>query len=136
MNNPQTIAERFTEWLDTEGIATFGVDLYLNQVPESAPDICYWVITSGGSPIQRLRTGEKVKQYFATVHHRNISGEELEKNLFNLEQLLNEPNCLQLEGFEVVSVEASQFPSDTDLDNEERRIGMLQANIQVYKSLS
>lgn len=133
MNNPETISESFIHWLESQGVATFNSDLYLSQVPDSAPDECYWVITSGGAPIQKLRTGEKVKQYFISLYYRSTKAEDVEKNMFKLEELLNQKGCLQLNGFETIEVEANQFPSDSDLDNEERRIGMLQANIKIYK---
>lgn len=128
-----TVSEAFIEYLETNSIATFGTDLYLGQVPDDAPDNCWWILTSGGSPIQTLRSGEKVKQYFISVYHRSTQTKDVEKKLFALEELLNTPNCLELTGFEVIEVEATQFPSDVDLDNEERRVGFLQANIKTYK---
>lgn len=133
MINPETVSESFIAWLESQNIATFKVDLFLSQVPDTAPDICYWVITSGGSPIQKLRTGEKVKQYFVSVYYRSTKARDIEKNMFKLEELLNKPNCLQLDGFETIEVEADQFPSDIDFDSEDRRVGLLQANIKIYK---
>jgi hypothetical protein len=133
MNNPETISESFIKFLEEEGIATFNTDLYLSQVPDDAPDATYWVLTSGGNTIQKLRTGEKVKQYFVSTFYRSTKAKDVERNLFRLEELLNCLTCVQFEGFEVLEVEATQFPSDTDLDNEDRRVGLLQTNIRVYK---
>lgn len=133
MNNPETVSESFIQWLEDENIGTFNTDLYLSQVPDTAPDACYWVLTSGGGAIQKLQTGEKVKQYFMSVYYRSNKAKDVERNLFKLEELLNCNDCINLEGFEVVEVEATQFPSDTDIDNEERRVGLLQANIKIYK---
>lgn len=134
MNNPETVSESFIKWLENNGVGTFGTDLYLNQVPDNAPDTCYWVLTNGGSPIQKMQTGEKVKQYFVSVYYRSTLGANLERSLFDLEQLINARGCFSLEGFEVIEVEANQFPSDSDLDNIRRRIGLLQANIKVYST--
>jgi hypothetical protein len=133
MINPETVSEAFIKWLEDENIGTFDTDIYLNQVPLKAPDTCYWIITSGGDVIQKLRTGEKVKQYFILVNYRSPKGKLVEKNLFKLEELLNCAECITLEGFEVLEVEATQFPSDSDLDDETRRVGLLQANIKIYK---
>lgn len=133
MINPETVSESFIAWLESKNIAVFGTNLYLNQVPDEALDRCFWVLTSGGTPIQKLQSGEKVKQYFCSVYMRSMSGKEIERELFKLEQLVNKSGCLQLQGFETIEVEANQFPSDADFDNEERRIGMLQANIKIYK---
>lgn len=129
-----TISEAFIGFLESENIAVFEQDLYLNQVPDSAPDATYWIITSGGSPIQNLRSGEIVKQYFISVYYRSTKNKDVERNLFDLEELLNCAKCVQLEGFEVIAISAIQFPSDEDIDNEDRRVGLLQANIQVYKT--
>lgn len=133
MINPETVSESFVAWLESQNIATFNTDLYLNQVPDEAPDRCFWVLTSGGAPIQKLRTGEQVQEYYCSVYMRSTKGKEIEKELFKLAQLLNQPSCLQLEGFETIEVEASQFPTQTDFDSEDRRVGMLQANINIYK---
>jgi len=133
MINPETVSESFVAWLETQNIGVFNTDLYLNQVPDEAPDRCFWVLTSGGAPLQKNRTGEKIQQYFCSVYFRSNKGKEVEKELFKLEQLLNQSGCLQLDGFETIEVEANQYPSDTDFDSEDRRVGMLQANIKIYK---
>lgn len=134
MNNPETVSESFIKWLEDENIGTFGTDIYLSQVPLDAPNTCYWVLTNGGSPISKNRTGEKIKQYFVSVYYRSTKSKDVERNLFTLEGLINAPGCLQLEGFEVIEIESSQFPSDTDIDNEQLRVGLLQATIQIYKT--
>lgn len=129
-----TVSESFIAWLETTSLdATFGTNLYLGQVPDDAPDTCFWVITSGGNPISKNRTGEKVKQYFISVYYRSTSTKAVERKLFELEELLNCANCVELENFETLEIEASQFPTDTDFDNEERRVGFVQANIKIYK---
>lgn len=128
-----TLSEALIEFLVNNGTGTFGLDLFLGQVPDTAPDTCYWLITSGGTPIQKMPTGEKVKQYFASIHYRSTASEQVEKKLFELEGLFNCLHCINLTGFEVVSSEANQFPTDEDLDNEERKTGFIQVNIKTYK---
>lgn len=132
----KTISEAFIAYLQAQGIATFGTDLFLNQVPSSlvTQDNVYWIITSGGGPIQSLRSGEKIKQYYISIYYRSTSNKDVERKLFALEELLNCAECVQLTGFDVISVSAEQFPSDRDLDNEERRVGFLQSTIRVYKT--
>lgn len=133
MNNPETVSEAYVKWLEDQNIATFNVDLFLNQVNDKAPDTCYWVKTSGGNTVRVLATGEKVKQYAIETDYRSMSGKEVERKLFALEELLNTPGCFELEGFEVYNISASQYPNDADLDNEDRRQGFVLANIQIYK---
>lgn len=132
MNDIETVTEAFAKFLEDNSVATFGTDLFIGNVP-TQPDTLYYLITAGGSPVSKLTTGERVKQYFISVYYRSLSGKDIERKLFALEELINTPGCVQLEGFNTHEVEATQFPSDEDNDNEERRIGMLQVNIKIYK---
>lgn len=134
MNDIQTVSEAFVAYLENEGVGVFGVDLFLNQVPENAPDDCWWVITGGGQPTQKLATGGRVKQYIVSVYHRAIKNKNVERELFELEETLNCASCVSLEGFDVIEISANQFPSDDDLDGEERRIGFLQVTVSLYKT--
>lgn len=134
MQDVETVTEAFVAFLENQGIGTFGTDIYLHQVPDDAPDACYWILTAGGSPVRVLSTGEKVKQYFVTVNYRSMSEKDVDRNLFRLEELLNCAGCVDLEGFEVYQISAQQFPTDSDADLVERRTAFLQANVQVYKS--
>ena len=129
----ETVSESYINFLESQGIASFGTDLFLNQAPYESENALYWVITSGGNVIQKLKTGEKVKQYFVSTYYRSTIGKDVERNLFKLEELLNDSNCVELDGFELVEIEATQFASDSDLDNEERRVGFVQASIQIYQ---
>ncbi len=133
ITNIETVSEAFVEYLEGQNYGTFGTDLFISQVPSNAPDSTLWVITSGGSPIQRLATGEMLKQYFISVFYRSNSAQDVEKKMFALEELLNCTQCVELTGFEVQDITAQNFGSDEDIDNEERRVGMLQANIKIYK---
>ena len=130
-----TITQAFIQWLEAQGVATFGQDLYLRRVPDSkkTPSSIYWVIPNGGFPLGKNKTGEMLKLYTFVVNFRSTSAREVEEKLFALEELVNCENCLQLDGFEVVDVEASIFPSDSDIDDEDRETGFIQVNIQTYK---
>lgn len=133
MGDIETVSEAYIKFLEEKGIGTFGETIYLSQVPDIALDDVYWAISSGGSPVLKLKSGEVVKQYFISTYYRSTSAKNVERNLFKLEEILNCADCVQLEGFEVYETEAQQFSSDADIDNEERRVGFLQANIKIYK---
>lgn len=130
-----TITEAFIKWLEDEGVATFGQDLYLRQVPDSksTSDAIYWIIPSGGMTIGRNRTGELIKQYSYVINYRNIDPEEVENKLYELEELLNCQSCIKLEGYQVLGIEVSVYPDDGDIDDEGSETGLLQVNIQTYK---
>ena len=133
MIDPVTVSESFIAWLEGQGIGTFGEDIFLNQVPQDAPDDCWRVITSGGAPVLKLKSGESVKQYFVSIYYRALLGKNAERKLFELEEKLNCANCVVLTGFDILEIEATQYPSDVDLENEERRVGFLQATVRLYK---
>lgn len=132
---PETISEAFVKFLEENDIATFGQDLYINEVPSSnnAQDSVYWILTSGGNPISKLRTGELVRMFAITINYRAISGKEVERKLFELSEFLQEPGCFQLDGFETIDISVAQYPAQDDLDLEDRKRGLLRVTIQTYK---
>lgn len=131
-----TIAQSFIKFLETQGCGVFGQDLYLSRVPDSknANKKLFWVIPSGGSVIQTNKTNEKIKSYQFLIYFRSTSAQEVDETLFKLEETFNCLSCVKLEEYEVVSVDANQFASAPDLDSENRMVGFLQVQIQVYKS--
>ena len=136
MTNPETLSEAFIKFLEEKDIATFGQDLFLNEVPSSndtQTESVYWIRTSGGNPISKLRTGELVRMHAITINFRAIKNEDVEKKLHRLAELLQQPDCIQLDGFETIDVSVSQFPAQEDLDIENRKRGMLRLTIQTYK---
>ena len=130
-----TVTEAFIQWLENQGVATFGQDLYLRRVPDSkkTPSSLYWIIPNGAFPLGRNRTGEMMKQYSYLINYRSKNAKDVEHKLFELEELLNCQSCIELEGFEVLDVEVSVFTDDGDIDEEDREIGLLQVNIKTYK---
>ena len=136
MTNPETLSEAFIKFLEEKDIATFGQDLFLNEVPSSndtQTESVYWILTSGGNPISKLRTGELVRMHAITINFRAIKNEDVEKKLHRLAELLQQPDCIQLDGFETIDVSVSQFPAQEDIDIENRKRGMLRLTIQTYK---
>lgn len=133
----QTISKAFKDFLLTLDFGfTFGENgnLFIKQVPENAPDDSAWLISTGGNRIARSTTGEAVRQWFITVYMRSTDAEKVDDNLFLLGEAISDPNCLELNGFEVYDTpEVTSFPSDQDVDNVDRSVGLLQVNIKTYK---
>ena len=133
MIDTQTVGEAFIKFLESEGIGTFNQDLYLGMLPLDAPDEAWLVVVSGGSPELVTADGGMMKVYTFNVYRRSLAGKEIERSLFSLEETLNCSTCVNLEGFETIYSRATQFAQDLDLENENRRIGLLQAQIRLYK---
>lgn len=133
MIDTQTVGEAFIKFLETEGIGTFNTDLYLGQLPLKAPDEAWLVVVAGGSPELVTADGGMLKVYTFNIYRRSLAGKEIERSLFGLEEKLNCSTCVNLDGFETIYSRATQFAQDTDLENENRRIGVLQAQVRLYK---
>jgi len=127
------ITKAFVDFMQSNGFGTFNSDLFIGGVPQDAPNRALWVISAGGNSKSKNDAGEKQKNYLLNVYFRNIDGQDVYDTLQDLEELLNSANCFELEGYEVIEIEATIFPTDQDLDMQERTIGMLQVTLTIYK---
>lgn len=128
------ITRSFVKWLEESGYGTFGTTIFIGGVPQDAPDSCIWVLSSGGNVISKHTTGDKQKNYLFSVYMRDIDQQNLYDTLQNIEELANSPECIDLEDYITLEVETTLFPTDQDLDNEDRTVGLLQITVTVYKS--
>lgn len=133
MIDTQTVGEAFVKFLESLNTGTFGQDLFLGQIPKEAPDNSWLVVVSGGEPEMVTLDDSMIKLYTFNIFHRSLAGKELGRELFSLEETLNDTSCVNLEGFETIYSRATQFAQDIDLENEGRRIGLLQAQIRLFK---
>lgn len=133
MMDIETVGEAFIKFLEDKNIGTFNEDLFFGQLPQEAPDESWLVVVGGGNPETVTLDGSMIKLYTLSIYRRSLSGKEVERKLFSLEEDLNCPSCVNLEGFETIYSRATNFAQDTDLENENRRIGLLQAQIRLFK---
>lgn len=126
------ITEAFVEYLESLLLGTLGVDIFIGSVPQDAPNNCYWLVGSGGSPVSRNQTGEVVKNYTIDIFYRNLSAEVVYNTLQDLEIEVNKAVCTQLNGFDTIEMQAVLFPSDQDIDNEDRTVGLVQVLVKTY----
>jgi hypothetical protein len=129
----QTVGEAFIKFLEDKGIGTFNTDLFLGEMPKDAPNDSWLLIVSGGQPDTVTLDGGMIKIYTFNIYRRSLAGKKIERDLFNLEEQLNCATCVNLEGFETIYSRAIQFAQDIDLDNANRRIGLLQAQVRLFK---
>lgn len=129
----KTVGEAFVKFLHDKGYGVSGQDLFLGELPLESPDDATLVTVGGGNPESVTVDGSMIKLYTFNVYHRSVAGKEIERKLFSLEEDLNCAQCIQLEGFETIYSRATNFAQDIDLENENRRIGLLQAQIRLFK---
>lgn len=130
-----TISRAFVKFLEDKGCGIFGQNIFLYRVPNSlkTQTELYWVIPSGGIKISTNKTGEAIKAYNFLIYFRSNEAKTVDETLSALEEMLNCSSCVELDGFELVSINATQFPADQDLDSENRMVGMIQVQLSVYK---
>lgn len=131
-----TLTESFARFIENQGYGTLGQNIYLFRVPNSkkTETELLWLIPSGGTPVSRNKTGEIIKSYQVLIYFRSNSAKKVDVVLNDLEETLNCSQCVNLEGFELVDLRASQLPIDQDLDSENRMVGSINCQLQVYKS--
>ena len=133
MIDTQTVGEAFIKFLEDSNVGTFNTDLYLGMLPLDAADEAWLVVVAGGSPELVTADGGMMKVYTFSIYRRSLAGKEIERSLFSLEEKLNCSTCVNLDGFETIYSRATQFAQDIDLEDENRRIGLLQAQVRLYK---
>ena len=129
------IAKAFADHLVSIGVATLGQNLFIGEAPSSkqSPDSIFWIISSGGSKILQLETGENMKMYQIALYYRSRNYGDVYDTLFDLENTLNCSHCMQLGNFDTIDIGASVLSVDNDIDTEDRKVGVLQVEIKIYK---
>lgn len=130
-----TIAQAFAKYMeDVLSLGVVGTDIFINAVPLKAPSDAWWIVSRGGTPIQKNQTGEKKKNYALSVYYRSLDSAALDALMQGFEESINSKHCDQLEGYDTIEMEAVGFQSDLDLDNQERTVGLVEVTITVYQS--
>lgn len=131
-----TLIQSFVKFLENKGYGISGQNIYMYRVPNSkkTETEILWLIPTGGYPSTRNRTGEMIKTYQILIYYRSNNARKVDKVLNDLEETLNCARCVNLEGFELVDVRATQLPADQDLDSENRLVGSINCQLEVYKS--
>ncbi len=104
---------------------------YIGGAPNE-PAACWWIIGGGGNNISKNSTGEKQKNYILSVYYRDIIAETVDEQIQTLEELMNSKQCIDIDGYDIIETEATVFPTDQDIDNQERTIGLIQITLTVY----
>ena len=131
-----TLLQSFVKFLEAKGYGISGQNIYVYRVPNSkkTETEVLWLIPTGGYPSSTNKTGEMIKSYQILIYFRSNNARKVDTVLNDLEQTLNCSQCVDLEGFELVGIRATQLPADQDLDSENRMVGSINCQLEVYKS--
>lgn len=130
------ITDSFIKFLQEQGFGVLGQNIFIYRVPNSlkTPTDLFWIIPSGGYIVQKNRTGESTRAYQFLVYYRSVSSRKVDTVLSTMADVLSCSNCVELEGFNLIDMSVTQFPTEQDLDAENRMVGMIQVQLQVHKS--
>ena len=106
--------------------------VYIGGVPQDAPAVCWWITGAGGLNIGKNKTGEKMKNYIISVYYRDPDAEQVDEKLQQFEEFINADNCVDIGNYDIIETEATVFPTDQDLDNQDRTVGLIQITLTVY----
>jgi hypothetical protein len=129
------ITDDFAHYLETITGTKLGQTLYIGEAPSSnkAPDEIYWVTGNGGGIATDNITGEKTKLYSFNVFFRSRNYKKVYDNMQYLEEQLNCETCIDLTNYKVIEIKAVTLSIDSDLEAEDRKVGVLQVEILTYK---
>ena len=130
-----TVGVSLVKFLERKGYGVSGQNIFLFEVPNSlkTETEVLWIVTSGGQTVNRNRTGELIKNYQFYVYFRSTKAKRVDEVLDAMEKLFNCSSCVELEGYELVSLSANQYPTMQDPDSENRRFGFISIQMEVYE---
>lgn len=126
------ITRSFADFLVAQGFGTLSTDIFVGGVPQDAGNKALWLLSGGGSPTQTNVTNNKQKQYIINVFYRNTNQEDVYDTLQAIEELINSDACTQLGGYDTLDMTCTLFPTDNDLDVEDRTVGLLEITVTTY----
>ena len=126
------IVKEFTTLMESLDFGTYGTDLYIGVVPQDGPNACWWVIGAGGNPLNKNQTSELTKEYLINVYYRDTDPEQVYESIHNFEIEMNKQTCRDIMGYDTIEIEALAFPTDQDIDNQERTVGLVQVKLKTY----
>jgi hypothetical protein len=127
------LARAFVDYLEDVTATTFGQDIFLGGAPLDADDAIWWVTANGGTIEKALQTGENLKSYQFNVYYRDLIEQNVYDKLQDLEETINSDGCTQLDGYDTIDLSAGLLMVDQDIDDEDRKVGLLQVNIRIHK---
>ena len=130
------ISKSFADYLVTLTGSTLGQDFFIGQAPSSnkVVDTIFWTVATGGSIVGDNVTNEAMKAYTIEIYYRSRNYGQVLEQLQDLDITLNCASCITLEDFVVVQSRATLLGIDDDLDNEDRKVGLIQNDIIVYEA--
>lgn len=126
------ITKAFATFLQNDlNLGTLLVNIFVGGFPSNAPFRAFKIVSGGGSPEVSHITGEKRKNYVITLTMRGDQ-EDVYNTLQQLEEDINSSGCTEMSGYDIIYLQATLFPTDDDLDAENRSLGTMTVEITTH----
>lgn len=127
------IVEALGDYIENEGFATFDVDMFIGGASLDMPDDCIWLLSGGGNVTDKNISSGKFKTYVMPIFVRGTVQKDVYDKAQALEELINDYECTDLDGYDTIELEATSFPIDEDLDGENRVVGVVEVTATIYR---
>lgn len=131
------------EWLENQGVATRGQDLYIGEAPRQVSEndvnaAQAWLVAAGGTP-EGTDFNMWKRGLFISVFRRDPDPERLFDWFENLQKVVGNANkagadCFTADGYDVIRIEIATELIDTDSDSEENKIGVMVIKLTVKQT--
>lgn len=126
------ISALIVKWLEENHYGTFATDIFVDQLPNSAPDATFWLINGGGSPQSFNATKERTDSYTVTLFYRNKSSDTVIETLDAIADTWNTTRHIDLDPLDV-RWSTSSLPDDQGRDSLGRAQGSVTLNLIIYR---
>lgn len=130
------IMYQFTEYLNTLGIATRGVDLFYNAPAsnESKSNV-WWVVPAGGTnEVSNFDVNRRV-QFIDIFYRGGRNTNDVYEVLEAARTAIQTNPCLGLDGYETIRVDVVSELTDSGTDSELRRLGALGVRVEILEKV-
>lgn len=115
----ETLQKELFDWLNKVFGFTGGKDSFQNRLPNTiqlGDKPVMWLIENDAYVSRQFASHSKLKEYSFLLHYRDIKAQDVDKKVLEIEQVINHTECFHLPSYDIMSITASSFGSDTDPD--------------------
>lgn len=127
------IVEAFVDYLENKNYGVMGDNLFIGGTPLDAPDDCIWITSGGGLNDIRNITGERRKIYNLSLYVRGSDAKAVYDLMQEIELDINDEFCIEMQDYFNLEVSVLNYPTDNDIDNGERTVGLMAVELIVYR---
>lgn len=130
----ETVQKELFDWLCNEFRFVGGQNAFQNRVPTTnqlGDQPIMWLVQSSGFVVRQFHSHSKLKEYVFLLNYRNVKAQAVEREILEMEQVINHVKCFDLPSYKVIQIQSDSFGTDVDPDAEKFTRGSLSITLQV-----